>query len=91
MIDDQGDSVYSGHIAYRGDDTLVSEDTISSGEHVYRLDLSEVPEGGPYRIHIPGWGVSYPFEITYEEISSIFSTALRGLYHQRCGIALEQP
>lgn len=91
VIDDQGDSVYSGHIAYRGDDTLVSEDTISSGEHVYRLDLSEVPEGGPYRIHIPGWGVSYPFEITYEEISSIFSTALRGLYHQRCGIALEQP
>lgn len=91
VIKADGSPVYTATVAYRGDDTLISEKSISSGEHVYRLDLSKVPVGGPYQIHIPGWGVSYPFEITYRAIEQIALTAFRGLYHQRCGTALEQP
>ena len=83
--------VHTGTAEYRGDDTLVDPKIVSSGEHVYRLDLSPVPAGGPYVVHVPGWGISHPFEISSEAIGTIAATALRGLYHQRCGIALEAP
>ncbi len=91
VLDENDRVVYSGRVAYRGDDTEVGEDTISSGEYVYRLDLAEVPPGGPYRIHIPQWGVSHPFSISYEAVDTIATTYLRGLYHQRCGTALTLP
>lgn len=91
VLDQANTVVYTSVVAFRGDDTRVTGDTISSGEYVYRLDLADVPSGGPYRIHIPHWGVSHPFSITYEAIDTIATTALRGLYHQRCGMALEQP
>jgi endoglucanase len=81
--------VYRGTAEYRGDDTLVSEQEVTSGEYVYRLDLSEVPEGGPYRIKVDGFGVSYPFEVSYAAVEIIAETYTRGLYHQRCGIALK--
>ena len=32
----------------------------SSGDFVYRIDLSAVPEGGPYKISVKGYGCSYP-------------------------------
>lgn len=37
--------VHTGAAEYRGDDTLVDPKVVSSGEHVYRLDLSAVPAG----------------------------------------------
>lgn len=91
VLDTDQRTVYRGVVAYRGDETLVTETSIASGEHVYRMDLSQVPVGGPYRVQIPGWGISYPFFITYEAIESLAVTALRGLYHQRCGTPLEMP
>ncbi len=91
VLDRSDNVVHTGVIEYRGDETNVSEHTISSGEYVYRLDLADVPSGGPYRIHIPLWGVSHPFSITYEAIDTMAATVLRGLYHQRCGMALESP
>ena len=91
VITEDGTMVYSGTVQYRGDDTITTEDTITSGEYVYRLDLSEVERGGPYRIYIAQWGVSHPFSISYEAVDQIATTALRGLYHQRCGTALELP
>ena len=35
----------------------------SSGDFVYRIDLSAVPEGGPYKIAVKGYGCSYPFGV----------------------------
>jgi endoglucanase len=83
--------VYEGFAEYRGNDTLVAPSRISSGEYVYRLNLDEVPTGGPYRIQVLGHGVSHPFEISNQAVASIASVYTRGLYHQRCGIALEEP
>ncbi|AEV30028.1 glycosyl hydrolase family 9 [Sphaerochaeta pleomorpha str. Grapes] len=80
-----------GKAEFRGDDTKVEKNLVSSGEYVYRLDLSAVPEGGPYVIQIEGCGVSYPFEISYTAVEHIAYTYTRGLYHQRCGIALQKP
>ncbi len=91
LDENSGEVVFSGSAEYRGDDTKVSEDRVSSGEHIYRLDLSEVPIGGPYVVHIEHMGISYPFEITHQAIREIASTYTRFLYHQRCGIALKEP
>ena len=95
VVDEEsGDVLLSGSASYWGDDTDPSPADIQkrgSGEHVYRLDLSGLPEGGPYFISIPGFGRSYPFGVGdgYTKYISFIHT--RGLYHQRCGIALEQP
>lgn len=86
-----GKVVFSGIAEYRGDDTEVSAKKVSSGEHVYRLDLSQVPSGGPYVVQLENAGISHPFEITNKAIEKIAYTYTRGLYHQRCGIALEEP
>ena len=83
--------VFQGKAEFRGDDTTVAKGLVSSGEYVYRLDLSSVPEGGPYIIQIEGCGISHPFEISYAAVQRIAYTYTRGLYHQRCGIALESP
>jgi endoglucanase len=83
--------IYSQKAEFRGDDTQVKKGLVSSGEYIYRLDLSSVPSGGPYVIQVEGCGISYPFEISYAAVEKIANTYTRGLYHQRCGIALESP
>jgi len=81
-------TVFTGTAEYRGDDTLIASDKVTSGEYVYRLDLAQVPAGGPYKIVVNGFGTSYPFEISYAAVGKIAATYTRGLYHQRCGIEL---
>src|SRR5581483_8788902 len=60
-------------------------------EWVYRLPLSAVPPGGPYFVSVPGAGRSRSFGIGNAFVGRAAYVATRGLYHQRCGIALEQP
>jgi len=85
------DSLYSGTAEYRGDDTAAAPGLVSSGEHVYHLDISSVPEGGPYIIYLEGAGISPAFYISDEKVGEIAATYARFLYHQRCGMVLEQP
>ena len=84
-----GAVVTSGQAVYVKDDTALQG--ITSGEHVYRLRLDTVPEGGPYFVSIPGAGRSRSFGVGDEYSRQIAYVATRGLYHQRCGIALERP
>ena len=63
----------------------------SSGDYVYRIDLSGVPEGGPYRIVVSGYGCSYPFGVGGDFSRRLAYVAFRGLYYQRCGCPLVQP
>lgn len=88
IIDDTGYEIYSGTSVYWGDD---SEETSEySGEYVYRLDLSPILNEGVYKIVIPGLGCSYPIKAGTEYFGEISKTVFRGLYHQRCGIPLEE-
>ncbi len=80
--------VVSGTSTYWGDDT--GNSGVLSGEFVYRLDLSAVPEGGPYRVSVQGFGVSHPFDVSKEASRRIALIHAKGMYHQRCGIALEK-
>jgi endoglucanase len=63
----------------------------SSGDFVYRIDLSAVPEGGPYRISVKGYGCSYPFGVGGEFARRLGFIAFRSLYHQRCGCPIVEP
>lgn len=92
VIDEKtGAVVYSGTVAREFDDTAVNNTNPTSGEFVYRLPLDAVPAGGPYFISVPGCGRSRSFGIGQEYTRKAAYVATRGLYHQRCGIALEKP
>ncbi len=80
------------------DDNVVLTGTVSvygfdagAGGEVYRINLSGLPDGGPYRISVSGYGCSYPFGVGADYINQSSYVHVRGLYHQRCGIALEEP
>ncbi|MFI5380229.1 MAG: glycoside hydrolase family 9 protein [Tepidisphaerales bacterium] len=63
----------------------------SSGDFVYRIDLSAVPEGGPYKITVKGYGCSYPFGVGGDFSRRLGFVAFRSLYHQRCGCPIVEP
>ena len=63
----------------------------SSGDFVYRIDLSAIPEGGPYKISVKGYGCSYPFGIGGDFSRRLAHISFRSLYHQRCGCPIKEP
>jgi endoglucanase len=63
----------------------------SSGDFVYRIDLAAVPEGGPYKISVAGYGCSYPFGVGAAFSRRLAHVSFRALYHQRCGCPVKAP
>ncbi len=63
----------------------------SSGDFVYRIDLSKVPEGGPYKIVVDGYGCSYPFGVGGEFSKRAAYLLFRAQYLQRCGCPIKIP
>jgi endoglucanase len=63
----------------------------SSGDFVYRIDLSAVPEGGPYKISVKRYGCSYPFGVGGDFSHRLAHISFRSLYHQRCGCPIKEP
>jgi endoglucanase len=62
-----------------------------SGDYVYRIDLAGVPEGGPYKITVKGYGSSYPFGVGGQFSSRLAYTLFRAQYLQRCGCPIIKP
>ncbi|MBP5645966.1 MAG: glycoside hydrolase family 9 protein, partial [Bacteroidaceae bacterium] len=79
-----GKKVCSGQLAEVGQDQ-------SSGDYVYRIDLSQVPEGGPYKIVVDGYGSSYPFGVGGQFSQKLSYISFRSLFNQRCGIQIIEP
>ena len=79
-----GKAVCSGQLTEIGDDR-------SSGDFVYRIDLSQVPEGGPYKIVVDGYGSSYPFGVGGQFSQKLSYISFRSLFNQRCGIQIIEP
>lgn len=63
----------------------------SSGDFVYRISLASVPEGGPYRIAVKGYGSSYPFGVGGDFSRRLAYIIMRGQYYQRCGCPIHEP
>ncbi len=79
-----GETVAQGTLREIGQDA-------SSGDFVYRIDLSAVPEGGPYKIAVKGYGCSYPFGVGGDFSRRLGYVSFRALYHQRCGCPIQAP
>jgi len=58
---------------------------------VWEGDFSEFNTPGNYRIYIEGIGISRPFTIACNALQPAYRTTMKGLYHNRSGIALEAP
>ena len=77
-------------VVAQGSLTQIGADT-GSGDFVYRIDLSAVSEGGPYKISVSGYGASYPFGVGGDFSRRLAYIIFRGQYYQRCGIASYPP
>ncbi len=60
-------------------------------QRVYQADFSAFKTPGEYRLVVPGLGASLPFRIAAGEWMNFARAYALGLYHQRCGQALELP
>jgi endoglucanase len=58
---------------------------------VWELDFSGFATPGVYRVSVAGIGCSLPFSISGDAWMKAFTVSVRGLYHQRSGIALGPP
>ena len=81
---------FTGEVVARGSVIEIGADS-SSGDYVYRMDLSDVPEGGPYRIALKGIGCSYPFGVGGDFSKKLAYTIFRAQYLQRCGCPIHKP
>ena len=89
---------YSGTIAFRkaadNVETGQPNDTPDDnflGAEVYEADFSNFATPGEYRLAVEGIGSSFPFVIDDNAYFEPYYNIIRGLYHQRSGIALTQP
>ena len=92
-----GDSVYSGVVRFRKSKTnkeTLQTDTPNGnylGADVYECNFSAFKNTGEYVLAIDGVGCSFPFKIQHDIYRLPFYTSVRGLFHNRSGIALEKP
>lgn len=82
--------VYTEKVVAQGTLTVSGEE-LTAGDFVYRIDLSSVPEGGPYKIAIDGYGSSYPFGVGGDFSRRLAHIMFRGQYYQRCGCPIHEP
>ena len=85
----------SGKEVYQGKLTLHLDRefryTVTPYQQVYEADFSEFKTPGDYRVAVAGLGASYPFTISDTLAADFARTYALGIYHQRCGAALELP
>ncbi len=84
---------FAGQMKYRSPDQYFRRETEGAipmplyGEDVLEMDFSIFTEPGEYYLHVPGVGRSWPFKLGVEAVARPFYVHLRGLFHQRSGIA----
>lgn len=94
VVNDQGSTVLSGQFTLRLSSTATTDDAYDTNytrADVFEADLSGVQGEGSYYLVWDGVGRSASFDIGPNVYAQAFSVAFKGLYHQRCGIALEAP
>jgi hypothetical protein len=96
-----GETVMTGPVTLRGNNPSVAAKPDSNenpaskglltGENTYELDLTPLKQQGEFFISIPGVGRSWAFRHSCDAYGEAYYIATRGMYHQRCGIAIGQP
>jgi endoglucanase len=82
--------IQSKKLVSKGSLTELGENK-NSGDFVYKINLSDVPEGGPYKVVVDGFGCSYPFAVGGEYSKRLAYVSFRGLLQERCGLEQKQP
>jgi hypothetical protein len=90
--------VFSGKMVFRKSKTNAETGQSSetpnanfSSADVYECDFTSFSTPGEYILSVEGIGSSFPFKIDSDIYRLPFYTTVRGLYHNRSGIALTQP
>ena len=91
-----GKECFAGRLAHRAaaDNSETSRKNLDTpygnylGAAVYECNFTAFTTPGRYRLVVEGIGCSYPFEIGDDIYRAPFRTTMRGLYHNRSGIAL---
>lgn len=81
---------FSGQITPRTNRQSIQRDDRSielDGEEVMQMEFSSFAEPGHYYLHVPGVGRSWSFRIGPDAVGRAFYVQMRGLFHQRSGIA----
>lgn len=94
-----GAKVFEGNIEKRFDMQNAGQPDLPRTPHVPYLSMSDVWEcdfsgfsqHGDYIVCVEDMGVSYPFKIHPNVYKELYYQVTRQLYHQRTGMALEQP
>ncbi len=94
-----GATVFTGRLAFRAEasrrETAHVSDSPPHGTflnaEVSDCDFSGLRRPGRYVVAVDGVGASFPFRIDPDVYREAFVTVARGLYHNRSGIALEEP
>ena len=63
----------------------------SAGDSVKQADFSAFTKTGTFKIRIPGFGESYPFEISKTVLRKAAYASLKSYYYQRCSYELKAP
>ncbi|MBT9314378.1 glycoside hydrolase family 9 protein [Leptothoe spongobia] len=89
---DTGENVYEGKTTLsQSVNTKDLRERNHNDTDVFIMDFSQFSTPGQYRVYVDGVGTSYDFEIGENTWRDAFYVSARGMYHQRSGIALEQP
>lgn len=86
LLDHEGERVHTGRITPRA----VNNELV--GQVVFELDFTDfqpADDAGPFRLFVPGVGLSYPFDIGAAALNPGYANLMRGHYHQRCGMAVD--
>ena len=93
-----GEKAFSGTVKFRKSknniETQQPNDTPNKnflGADVYECDFSAFNTPGEYILAVDGIGSSFSFKMEKDIYRLPFYTSVRGLYHNRSGIDLEQP
>lgn len=90
LVDAAGAAVFTGALTASPDSGWASA-VHPQYQHVLCADFSRFTRPGTYRVVVPGLGASYPFAIDAGVPAAFARAYALGLYHQRCGTALELP
>jgi len=78
-------------VMFTGIPSFRANDARLSGEKIYECDFKNFTTPGKYFLYVPGVGRSYAFKINSDVYDSVYYNCSRGIFYQRCGIALSPP
>jgi endoglucanase len=72
-------------------ETPTNFSTNYQGTDVWKIDFSALDDEGTFHVVVDGVGRSNDFALSDNQWDSVFELGMSGYYHQRSGIALEDP